>query len=194
HMLPAVKASRAHKVLIDPVHHRTAELCDRFVQPRPGGDFALAMAVARLVFERGWAQTSWCDHADEFRALCHRKSVAAWCADADVPVDAADELAGMLHDVPATIVVGWGMGRRLNGAGIVRALDALGAINGNVGIPGGGVSFESERRRPFDTSFVTGNAPRFIHEPLLGEQVLAATDPPIRAVWVTAANPVAMLP
>src|SRR5690606_19574707 len=37
-------------------------------------------------------------------------------------------------------------------------------------------------------------APRSIPEPLFGPALLAAQDPPIRAVWVTAGNPVAMLP
>jgi anaerobic selenocysteine-containing dehydrogenase len=88
------------------------------------------------------------------------------------------------------------MGRRVNGAGIVRALDALGAISGNLGIPGGGVSFYFKRRAAFDTSFIGGReiAPRTVCEPLFGPDVLRASDPPIRAVWVTAGNPVAMLP
>lgn len=200
HMIPTLREARAAGtgiVLVDPVHHRTVELCDRFWQLRPGGDFALAMATARLLFERGWTHADaarWCDHLDEFRALAHRRSVAEWCAAADLPTAAADDLADRLHAGPTTIVVGWGMGRRANGAGIVRALDALGAISGNVGVPGAGVSYEVNRRRAFDTSFVRGKAPRYISEPLLGEQILAANDPPIRAVWVTAANPVAMLP
>ncbi|HET7504302.1 MAG TPA: molybdopterin-dependent oxidoreductase [Kofleriaceae bacterium] len=200
HALPPLREARARGagvVLVDPVHHRTAELADRTWQPRPGGDFALAMATARLVFERGWAHPdahTWCDQLDGFRALAGSRTVAAWCRDADVPDDAADDLAARLHDGPATILVGWGMGRRGNGAGIVRALDALGAITGNLGIPGGSVAFEARRRRPFDLSFLRGNAPRRIREPLLGPDLLAASDPPIRAVWVTAANPVAMLP
>jgi anaerobic selenocysteine-containing dehydrogenase len=183
--------------LVDPVHHRTAELVDRYWQPRPGGDFALAMATARLVFERGWTHPgaeTWCDHLDGFRALAGSRSIAAWCQDADVPEDAAADLAARLHAGPTTILVGWGMGRRQNGAGIVRALDALGAITGNVGVPGGSVAFEAKRRRAFDLSFLSGNAPRRIREPLLGQDILAAADPPIRAVWVTAGNPVAMLP
>ena len=53
HTVPVLKESRARKMLIDPVWHKTANLCDAFVQPRPGGDFALAMAVARVLFERG---------------------------------------------------------------------------------------------------------------------------------------------
>ncbi|MGE0548154.1 MAG: molybdopterin-dependent oxidoreductase [Kofleriaceae bacterium] len=199
HSLPILreaKAAGSGMVLVDPVHHRSADLCDRFWQPRPGGDFALAMATARLLFERGWLHSDaarWCDQLDEFRALVYQRTVAEWCATADVSLDAADDLARRLHDGPTTILVGWGMGRRLNGAGIVRALDALGAITGNIGIPGAGVSFEAKRRRPFG-SFVRGTAPRLIPEPLFGEAILAASDPPIRAVWITAGNPVAMLP
>jgi anaerobic selenocysteine-containing dehydrogenase len=37
-------------------------------------------------------------------------------------------------------------------------------------------------------------APRTILEPLFGREILAAKDPPVRAVWITAGNPVAMLP
>jgi anaerobic selenocysteine-containing dehydrogenase len=200
HLIPLLREARAagaRLVLVDPVHHRTVEECEQYWQPKPGGDFALAMAVARLIFERGWAHAearSWCDHLDEFRALAERKPVAAWCAEADVPVACAEDLAARLHDGPATILVGWGMGRRLNGGGIVRALDALGAITGNIGTRGASVSFETKRRGAFDLSFIPSKSTRFISEPLLGEQILAAKDPPIRAVWVTAANPVAMLP
>ena len=86
------------------------------------------------------------------------------------------------------------MGRRMNGSGIVRALDALSGVSGNLGIPGGGVSFYFKRRGAFDTSFLKKNPPRTISEPLLGPGILEAKDPPIRAVWVTAGNPVAMLP
>ena len=200
HSIPVLRAARARGAgiaLVDPVHHRTAELSDRYWQPRPGGDFALAMATALVVFERGWIHhdaARWCDHLDEFRALAGSQSLAAWCRDADVAEAAAEDLAARLHAGPTTILVGWGMGRRGNGAAIVRALDALGAITGNVGVPGGSVSFEAKRRRPFDLSFLSGTAPRRVREPLLGQDILAAADPPIRAVWVTAGNPVAMLP
>jgi anaerobic selenocysteine-containing dehydrogenase len=202
HTLPVLREARARGarlVAIDPVHHRGAGLADRFVQPRPGGDFALAMAVARLLFERGWtdpAAAHYCDHLDAFRALAGRESVAAWCARAEVaPADAEDLAERLGPGKPTAILVGWGMGRRTVGGAIVRALDALGAISGNLGICGGGVSFYFRRRAAFDLSFLGGlaTAPRSICEPLFGPEVLAA-DPPIRALWVTAGNPVAMLP
>ena len=200
HTVPVLKdaASRgARLLLIDPVWHKTARLCESFFQPRPGTDFALAMATARVLFERGWtdpAAAGYCDNLDQFRALAFRSTVAEWCAEADVAPAVAEDVAARLHDGPTAILVGWGLGRRLNGGTTIRALDALGAISGNLGVPGGGVSYYFKRRNTFDFSFIRKPAPRGVLEPLFGPEVLAAKDPPIRAVWITCGNPVAMLP
>jgi anaerobic selenocysteine-containing dehydrogenase len=203
HTIPVLKEARARGaklLLIDPVHHKTASICDKVLQPRPAGDFALAMAVAAILFAQGDVDPdarSYCDHVDAFRALAESKSLAAWCDEADVSAADAKDIADRLgREKPTAIVVGWGMARRTNGASIVRALDALCAISGNLGVRGGGVSFYFKRRSAYDVSFVKGvsAAPRTICEPLFGPDVLAARDPEIRALWVTAANPVAMLP
>ncbi len=198
HSIPVLKEARARGAtlaLIDPVHHQTAGLCDLVIQPRPAGDFALAMAVARLLFERGWVHADaarWCDDLEAFEALCHRQTVAAWCRDADVRAAEAEAVAERLRTIPTSILVGWGMARRRNGGAIVRAIDALALISGNVGVPGACVSYYFRRRRAF-RALHRGIAPRTIPEPLFGRAVLEA-DPPIRAVWITAGNPVAMLP
>ena len=203
HMLPILKDARARGAtltLVDPVHHRTAGLCQRFIQPRPGGDVALALAVASLLLERGAVSSdaaSYCDHLDGFAALVRSRSTAQWCALADVPLEDAQWLADAYAvQKPCATLVGWGMGRRGNGATTVRMLDALCAVSGNIGVPGGGVSFYYKRRGAFDASFIRGEAvaPRTVCEPLFGQEVLRLKDPPIRAVWVTAGNPVAMLP
>lgn len=203
HTIPVLRQARergAHLMLIDPVHHKTASICDSYLQNRPGSDFALAMGIARILFEQNWIDPDaprYCDHLDEFRALAMRKSIADWASETDLPPDSLFDLARRFGPgKPTAILVGWGMGRRVNGAGIVRAIDALCAISGNVGIPGGGVSFYFKRRGAFDQSFVRGieAAPRTICEPLFGPDLLAAKDPAVRAVWITAGNPVAMLP
>ncbi|HEX5011384.1 MAG TPA: molybdopterin-dependent oxidoreductase [Planctomycetota bacterium] len=203
HALPVLREARARGctlVGLDPVRTRAAELCELFLRPRPGADFWLAMGLSRWLFDHGLVHAeaaSWCDNLEAYRELVHSRSFDAWVAVADVaPRDAARlaELYGTLR--PAAIHVGWGLGRRRNGCQTTRALDALGAITGNVGIAGGGVSYTTRRRAAFDLSFVRGEsaAPRTFAEPLLGPAILAAGDPPIRAVWVTAGNPVAMLP
>lgn len=203
HTVPVLMDARnkgAKLVLIDPVHHKTASLCESVVQPRPGSDFSLAMAVARVLFEQDWIDPearNYCDHFEEIRNLAMSRTVNEWCLEADTPVETASDLARRLGPgKPTAILVGWGMGRRINGGGIVRALDALCALSGNIGIPGGGVSFYFKRRGAFDTSFIQGAkvAPRSICEPLFGPELLRMNDPPIRAVWVTAGNPIVMLP
>ena len=203
HTIPVVKEaqSRGAKIwVIDPIHNKTVSIADRYLQPRPGGDFALAMAVARSLFDHAWIApdaASFCDNLDDFRALANSRSLAEWCREADVAEADAVELARLLGvERPASILCGWGMARRSNGAAIIRALDALGAVTGNVGVRGGGVAYWWNRRRAFDASWIRANetAPRSVLEPLLGREILEAKEPPIRAVWITCGNPVAMLP
>src|SRR6267142_2370015 len=100
HLVPVLDDAGASKLLIDPVWHKSARFCDAFVQPRPGGDFSLAMAVARLLFERGWTEAGfekYCDNVPEFRSLAFAHTVAGWCEDADVSPSAAEDVARRLH-------------------------------------------------------------------------------------------------
>ena len=202
HLLPFLKDAKrrgANIALIDPVHHRGARTATLIIQPRPGGDFALAMAVAQLLDERGgWCKQALrrCNNVEAFRHLVYRKSCANWLAEADVPKDQAGQLAAMFATGPCTTFVGWGMQRRHNGAAIIRALSALGAVSGNLGIAGGGVSFYFKRRRGFDTSFVAGpeRAVRTFPEGQFGQAILGSANPAYRALWITCANPVVSLP
>lgn len=202
HLLPVLKEAKENGtriVLVDPVRHRGADLADLFLQPVPGGDVALALGVARRLFETGKTDpgaAGYCDHLDDFRERAMSRSLEGWARLADVTAAELVALADLYGDGPSAILVGWGMQRKARGSATVRMLDALAAISGNLGVPGGGVSFYFKRRGAFDTSFVKGEAvaPRTVWEPRLGRDVLEAEDPPIRMVWVTAGNPVAMLP
>lgn len=202
HLLPVLRDARKNGtklILIDPVHHRTAQLCDQFVQPCPGGDAALALGIACSLFENGKVDpsaSSYCDNVAEFQSLACSKTVAQWAAQADVSVEKLISLADAYSNGPSAIIAGWGMQRRANGAATVRAIDALAAVSGNLGISGGGVSYCFARKGAFNYSFLQGEtvAPRTFPEPMLGPEILAVDDPPIRMVWVTAANPVVMLP
>ncbi len=198
HTLPVLldaRKSGARLVLIDPVRHRTADSCERYVQVKPGADFALAMATARVLFERGWDDPrakTYCDNLDAFRALAlSRDWASAAEVDPEVPLDLARRLG---PEKPCAILVGWGLQRRSSGAATVRALDALAAVSGNLDVPGGGVSFYFARRMPFDMGFRTGAAPRTVCEITFAHDLEHAADPPIRAAWLTCGNPVAMLP
>lgn len=202
HLLPVLREARsrgARLVQIDPVRHRGADLAQIFLQPRPGGDMAVALGILRLLFE--WGKTdpdaaSYCDNLDELRAAALSRPLGGWADLAGVSAEEIERVSRAYADGPSAILVGWGLQRRARGSATVRLLDALCAVSGNLGVAGGGVSFYFKRRGAFDLSFTRGLAiaPRSIPEPLLGPGILAAVDPPIRMVWVSNANPVAMLP
>ena len=201
HLLPLLKAAKAKGcklVLIDPIRHRTAALCDQYYAIEPGGDGALALGMARWLHENNRLEPSaqdYCDHLDEYLQLINSRRLEQWAELAGVSESELIELADQYSRGPTTILVGWGMQRRRNGAAIVRAIDALGAVSGNIGKTGAGVSFYFPRKGAYDLSFLDPDtAPRAIPEPLLGQGIEAASDPPIKMVFVSAANPVTNLP
>ena len=204
HLIPHLKRAKARGVpiiQIDPVHNaQTLKLSDRHYAPAPGCDGFLALGVARAVLDEGWAHegaASWCENFNEYMALVHRHTVAEWAAKADLSaadVRAIAELYACCK--PAALFVGWGLARRIHGSATVRLLDALGALTGNLGLPGGGVSYYFKRPGGFDTSFVKrpeNAAARTFLEPMLGEELLNA-NPRVRVAVLDTGNPVSQLP
>ncbi|MCH2201438.1 MAG: molybdopterin-dependent oxidoreductase [Fuerstiella sp.] len=201
HLIPELKAARANGtnvVLIDPIHHQTTSIADYYVQPRPGSDSAIAMGIARWLFENNAVDTTitdYCDNVEKFRELTYTKTVEDWASVADLSAGELTTLARMYASGPTCSMIGWGLQRRRHGAATIRTIDALAAVSGNIGISGGGSSFYFVRRDAFDLSFSDPDAaPRTITEPMLGSEILSAIEPPIRMAWIWAANPVAMLP
>ncbi|HEU4418713.1 MAG TPA: molybdopterin-dependent oxidoreductase [Planctomycetota bacterium] len=200
HLVPTLQDARsrgAKILLIDPVHQRAAHLADVVLTPAPGRDLEVAMGVARILFDTGRIDpkaATWCDNLGAFRAAAERRTAAAWAQLAELSEGELRSLADRFAHGPTAILVGWGLQRRLRGGATVRALDALAAVSGNLFRSGGGVSFYFKRRKAFRPFGPEVQHPRVIREPLLGQDLLAAKDPPVRVLWVTAGNPVAMLP
>ena len=202
HLIPILKEAKkrgARLVTVDPIRTKAAGLSDLYLQPRPGADTALAFGVARLLLDAGgWdpEARTYCEGWDGYRSLVESREAEAWAAEAGVPLEGVRSLASLYGAGPSALLVGWGLGRRRNGCATVRALDALGAVTGNLGVPGGGVSFYFGRQSAFDTSFglPVVEPPRTLSEPLLGREILGLKDRPVRVMWVTAGNPVSMLP
>lgn len=200
HLVPVLRDAKqagAQVVLIDPIHHKSAGLADERLALAPGRDLELALGVARCLFDTGKVAAdaaAFCDGVAAFQQLAAARTVAEWATLADVPEAAVRALAARFADGPTAILVGWGMQRRQRGGAIVRALDALCALSGNLFRSGGGVSFYFRRRKAFQPFGPKVTPPRVVREPLLGQDLLATRDPQIRCLWVTAGNPVAMLP
>lgn len=201
HLVPILQRARksgCRVTLIDPVHHAGVGLADQVLAPRPGGDLELALGVGRLLVDRDALHPlaeERCAGLDGWRRLVCSRPAAEWAAQAGVELGALEGLSDQLAEGPTAILVGWGMQRRKRGGAIVRALDALSAVTGNLYLRGGGCSFYFGRRTGFhELHQGPGIAPRTVREPMLGTDILACQDPPIRALWVTAGNPVDMLP
>ncbi len=197
-----IKKRGAPVILIDPYKNRSAALADRHIAPAPGRDIYLALAAAKRIFAEGAEKNDFLDHhtvgADGFKRLVDRFSFAALCRMAGVSEADADFLAqALIHHHPTATLLGWGLHRHEHAHYTIRAIDALAAICGNIGVPGGGVSQGFEEYGPYDPIWWGDrlNPPRrTLLMPTIGDEILSAADPPIRMIVITAANPLCMAP
>ena len=188
-------------VLIDPVASESLGLADLFVQPKPGSDAWLALALAKLVLQAGEADYRFleehCIHWPEYRSIIDRHSLADLSCRCDVPVSMLEKIAAILiRSRPAAFCLGWGLHRWEYAHHAIRAIDALGAVSGSIGVTGGGVSQGFEEYAPYDLSWVAEELHplrRKFLTPVIGQEILDA-DPPIQVLVVTAGNPVCMSP
>jgi anaerobic selenocysteine-containing dehydrogenase len=188
--------------LVDPAATESLVLSDRHVQVKPGADIHLALGAARWVLENGCADQTFIRERTEgfeaFRDLAFSRDVGEHAGLAGVPYGDVVGLAeALVHVRPAAILLGWGLHRHVDAHLGVRAIDALAAITGNIGVPGGGVSQGFEEYGPYDQEvWGEGLSPprRTLLLPRIGREMLGAADPPVRLAVVSAANPVCMAP
>jgi len=204
-LMPLLRAAKDRGVqvaLIDPRNSESAALADMHIRPRPGRDAFLALAVAKRIVENGWEDRAFlrqrADNLDAYLALLDRQGMDALRRSCDVDEAAVDALArAYAAGRPTATLLGWGLHRFAMGHEMIRAVDALGAVSGNIGLPGGGVSQGFEEWGPYDQElWGEGLHPprRKLLMPQIGREILEAKDPPIEMAVVTAANPVCMAP
>ena len=212
HQLPFVEQALrdgARLIVIDPRRTESAERAELLVQPRPGSDGALAMAVAHVLFRDGLVDTAFLEsqvlgHAEyrERVKACSPEWAEAIC---DVPAKYIERLARTLGTVkPLTISTGFGMQRYTNSGQTMRTILALMALTGNIGTPGAGWQFAnlqadvfSEVKDPFafyPPGHPDGIARVSISTSRLGHDVLEAKDPVLRMAWIERGNPVTQNP
>ena len=147
HLWPVIEEARANGaklVVIDPIRTVTADDCDQFVQPLPGTDIAMMLAIMHVIIRDDLLDHAWvAEHTlglDELAA-----SVADWTpvkaaeacgVDADVIEALAHEYAGTR---PAAIRTLIGAEHHENGAMFYRTLACLPALTGAWSDLGGGL-------------------------------------------------------
>jgi anaerobic selenocysteine-containing dehydrogenase len=208
HLWPFIEEARsngAEVVVIDPMRTATAQAADWFVQPLPGTDIALMLAMMHVLIrddliDREYVHT----HTVGFDQLADR--VAGWsperAADAcGVPGSDIEKLAHRYGTVrPAMIRTLIGAEHHENGAMFFRTLACLPALTGSWEDRGGGLarSVGSWTDRNVDDSVFDWADPvprRSINMNHLGRALTDLDlDPPVKALFVWNGNPAVTVP
>jgi anaerobic selenocysteine-containing dehydrogenase len=215
HLWPYVEQAReagARLVVVDPMRTITADAVDpargdRFLQPLPGTDVALILALAHVIIRDDLIDHEWvAAHTLGFEELREHVATATpdWAA-AITGVDAAD-IEALARDYattrPAMIRTLIGAEHHEQGAMIHRALACLPALTGSWRDRGGGMarSVGSWQEQLIDDhalhrpDLLAGRDPRWVNMSRLAEALTDLDDPPVHALVVWNANPVVVVP
>ena len=199
----------ARLVVVDPRRTESANRAELLLQPRPGTDGALALALAGRLIAQGQVDHAFiAQHVQGFEAFA--EVVRAWPLEraaevCGVPLASLEQLAELLATVrPFTLVAGFGMQRYSNAGQTMRALMALPVLLGQVGLPGGGWSYANLQTQIFGhlkdpLDFYPPEIPDGvvrvgISTARLGRDMQAMQDPPLTAAWVERGNPIPQNP
>ena len=210
HLWPTIEEARANGakvVVLDPIRTVTADAADWFIQPLPGTDIALMLAVMHVLIRDGLTDKQWIDdHTLGFDELVVH--VGEWTperAAATCGVSAADieRLATMYGTIrPAVIRTLIGAEHHENGAMFFRTMACLPALVGawkdrggglarSIGVWTGSVVDDNALERP---DLLGGRQPRWVNMSRLGETLTETTSPPIRGLMVWGCNPLVIAP
>ncbi|MEJ2205415.1 MAG: molybdopterin-dependent oxidoreductase [Gemmatimonadota bacterium] len=212
HQMPFVEEALgrgARLVVVDPRRTETAERAELLVQPRPGTDGALALAIAHVLFREGWLdedflRTHVAGHEDYAEQVSD--CTPEWAEEVSgVPASYVERLAEMIGTVrPVTLSAGYGMQRFANSGQTMRAMIALLALTGTIGRPGAGWQFANLQSAIFDDvkdplafyppAEPDGIARISLSTARLGTDMLRTTDPPLKLAWVERGNPIPQNP
>ncbi len=206
HLWPFVEEARANGarvVVIDPLRTMTAESADWFLQPLPGTDVALMLAIMHVLIRDGLVDEEYvAAHATGFDDLAAH--VAGWTpqrAAAECGIEPADieRLAALYGSTKRTFVRTLiGAEHHENGAMFFRTLACLPVLTGAWTVQGGGLcrSVGSWNSLHVDDSVYDApgeSGARLINMNHLGE---ALTDPAVgvHALFIWGGNPVVTIP
>jgi anaerobic selenocysteine-containing dehydrogenase len=208
HFMPFLRQAQhagCQVVVIDPHRTQTAAGADWHIAPRPGTDGVLALGVAHVLVSEGMHNEAWLhEHTVGWPLLRQRLadySPHRAAAITGLPEEDILRLARLYGTQrPALIKIADGINRNRNGGQNVRAICALPALTGQYGVRGGGLAYSTSDYGKWDSEAVNHwrDCPppgRSINMNRLGAALLGeAQNPPLRALYVFAANPVASSP
>ena len=139
-------------LVIDPVRTEAAERATLHLPVRPGTDGALALGLMHVIVEEGLHDRSYIERAtigfDRLRELIRSYAPERVAEITSVAAPEIKRAARMIAGQgPTSIWTGLGVEHHTNGLQTVRAITALSAICGDVGVPGGSRLLTDPRRR-----------------------------------------------
>jgi anaerobic selenocysteine-containing dehydrogenase len=202
--ITTARRNGAALVVIDPVRTRTAAAADIHLAPIPGTDAALALGLLNVVLAEGAQDDDFiARHTlgwEAFRARILDYPPQLVAEITGVPADAIVDLGRRIaHTRPTGIRVGIGLQRHGGGGMAVRTISCVPGVTGDWRHPGGGVAYDTR-------GFYGLNWPALFRDDLrppgtrslsmtrLGEGLLQLDDPPVKALFVYASNPLASVP
>ncbi|SMP66522.1 molybdopterin-dependent oxidoreductase [Anoxynatronum buryatiense] len=206
HLVPFIKKLRERQVpvfLIDPVKSASASLADEHLALRPGSDGHLALALAKLLKEKQLLDMSYlrrhCQGAGAFLDQLEQFSMESLIVATGLNIDQVHRLADTYGQAPsAAIYLGYGVQRNRFGGRNVRLIDALGAITGNLGVPGGGVNYAHRHTSQWIDHDYLENTPattgRTFPRSRFAAFINSHPSPAVQGILVTRGNPVVQLP
>lgn len=203
HFIEQAQDRGAKVIVIDPVLSSTGSRADEYIQVRPTSDGALALGMCRYMLDHGLVDMEWLNQnaygTEEFLDYLRKEVTVEWAAEkTGIPVEAIERLAHEYATTkPANIWVGYGMQRHTNGGQMVRSIDALAALSGNIGKKGGGVQYGQLTTWGFNYNTNNQHPPkdaggkdRVININNFSEELLHTQDPPLKMVWFASRNAV----
>lgn len=206
HMFHLKKAREngAKIILIDPLKTATAAVANQHLRIKPGTDGALALAMANVIINKGLTDQAFIENYssgfEQFSVLVKDYSPKNIADLVGIKPEVIEQLAaGYASADPAAILIGIGLQRHSNGGNTVRAIDALAALTGNVGVAGGGASYANFRISPcLDHDFFSGEdlnpQRRYYPKGQLSCALSDFQDPPVAFIYNSRANPLVQVP
>lgn len=208
HHWPFIEQARkagAKLVVIDPVRTRTARLADWHIPIRPGTDAALALAMIHVIVKENLVDRDYIDkHTVGYDELAERASTYTpefAAQETGIPVEDIVKLAREYATTPPAVVrIGVAVERHAGGGQTVRAIACLPGLIGAWKHVGGGllqlpiwafpVKWEVLMRPDLQPEKM-----RVLNSWRLGQALTGELgfDPPIKALFVYNANPMAMV-
>ena len=198
------KRRGAKLIAIDPYRSLTAEKCHQHVAPLPGTDAALALGMMHVLIAEDLLDHDYiARYTLGFDALKERAAEYPPARAAHITGLSEAEIVGLARDYgtikPAVIRLNYGMQRHAGGGMAMRTAACLPALVGAWRDPAGGALLSSSGNYPVNSKALERpdliwNNPRTINMSAIGDALLDAKDPPIRALFVYNSNPVAVAP